>query len=241
VLLIDNVRHRLESASLAAAITTIGRYEDRVVGTSDVAAPPVRCMWIATANNPTMSDELARRTLRIRLDAKMEHPESRTGFRHSDLKSWVEQYDDVLRLTALTLIQAWIAAGRIRGRRRIGMFESFCETIGGILEFAGIPGFLGNLDSHRSESDQATTALQGFIQRWWRDFGDRVVCVGELFPLATEIDLGEGGDQSKRIRLGKLLHSCRDQRFGQIRIVNPGLKDGSQTWKLAVDGDGEEG
>ena len=43
----------------------------------------------ATGNNPEFSKEMARRLLRIRLDAHLERPRQRAEFRHPDLNTWV--------------------------------------------------------------------------------------------------------------------------------------------------------
>ena len=43
----------------------------------------------ATGNNPEFSNEMARRLLRIRLDAHLERPRQRAEFRHPDLNTWV--------------------------------------------------------------------------------------------------------------------------------------------------------
>ncbi len=68
VIVIDNLRARLSSSALASAIT--GRaWEDRLLGHSTTLLLPVRCVWVATANNPALSEEMARRTVRIALDA----------------------------------------------------------------------------------------------------------------------------------------------------------------------------
>jgi hypothetical protein len=82
---------------------------------------------------------MARRTVRIRLDAKAERPDLRTGFRHANLKAWVRENHEWLVWSALTMIQAWIAAGRPRGRKILGMFEPWAETMGGILDVIRIP------------------------------------------------------------------------------------------------------
>ena len=44
---------------------------------------------VATGNNPEFSNEMARRLLRIRLDAHLERPRQRAEFRHPDLNTWV--------------------------------------------------------------------------------------------------------------------------------------------------------
>lgn len=84
VVLWGNVAHRLESEHLAAVLTDVA-WRDRQLGQSRELALPNRALWVATGNNLTFSKELARRVVWIRLDANVEHPETRTGFRHADL------------------------------------------------------------------------------------------------------------------------------------------------------------
>ena len=84
ILLIDNLRLKLDSSAVAAALTA-PFWEDRILGQSEMARLPIRCLWIATGNNPEFSNEMARRLVRIRLDANVERPWQRYGFRHPDL------------------------------------------------------------------------------------------------------------------------------------------------------------
>ena len=88
IVLIDNLRAKLDSSAVAAALTA-PFWEDRILGASEMARLPIRCLWIATGNNPEFSNEMARRLLRIRLDPHEERPWQRTGFRHPDLMTWV--------------------------------------------------------------------------------------------------------------------------------------------------------
>ena len=78
-ILIDNT-HVLDSAALSAALTC-DVFEDRIVGTSHLGRYPVRCAWIATGNNPSLSTEIARRVVRIRMDAKEVDPILQTAQR----------------------------------------------------------------------------------------------------------------------------------------------------------------
>ena len=88
LILIDNLRHELNSGTVAAAITSVA-WEDRILGKSETVRLPVRNTWVATGNNPALSDEIARRTVRIRLDAKIDKPWLRepTAFRHPNLRA----------------------------------------------------------------------------------------------------------------------------------------------------------
>ena len=51
IVLIDNLRQQLDSAALAAALTA-PFWEDRILGVSEMTRLPIRCVWIATGNNP---------------------------------------------------------------------------------------------------------------------------------------------------------------------------------------------
>jgi putative DNA primase/helicase len=75
IILIDNLRAKLDSSAVAAALTA-PFWEDRILGHSEMARLPIRCLWIATGNNPEFSNEMARRLVRIRLDANVERPGS---------------------------------------------------------------------------------------------------------------------------------------------------------------------
>ena len=71
VILIDNITIRLDSGELASALTA-PLWQDRILGVSQIIVLPVRCVWVTTGNNPLLSAELTRRTIRIRLDRKVE-------------------------------------------------------------------------------------------------------------------------------------------------------------------------
>ena len=84
VVLLDNVTHTLESGVLAAALTS-RNWSDRLLGKSETVSVPNSCLWIATGNNLQLGSEIARRTVWIRLDPKVDRPWERTGFRHDPL------------------------------------------------------------------------------------------------------------------------------------------------------------
>ncbi|MGD1001284.1 MAG: bifunctional DNA primase/polymerase [Candidatus Brocadiia bacterium] len=239
VILIDNLRRRLDSSSVSSAITALF-WEDRILGTSDTVRLPMRWAWIATGNNPALSSEITRRTVRIRLDAKSDRPWLRQGFRHPDIRRWAAEHRVELVWAALTLAQNWLAKGRPRppALPTFGMFEAWSDVMGGILACAGIAGFLGNLDEFYECSDVEGEAWRNFVAAWFNSHGEREVGVAELYSLAaTEdgsapIDLGDGTEKSQKTRLGKALSAQRDRQFGAYRVVAGAKKDGAQQWKL---------
>jgi hypothetical protein len=170
LILIDNLREQLDSSALAAALTA-PFWEDRILGQSEMTRLPIRCAWVATGNNPTFSNEMARRLVRIRLDAHTDQPWRRDSFRHPDLLVWVRANRGRLVAACLTLCHAWIVAGRPRGGRSIGSYEIWAQTLGGVLEVGGIEGFLGNLDEMMAASDSEGGAWRSLISIWWDRFG----------------------------------------------------------------------
>ena len=79
----------LIARALASAITAYPLWEDRLLGVSEIVRVPVGCLWLATGNNPSVSGEIARRTLRIRLDPKRDRPWLREGFRIPNIREWL--------------------------------------------------------------------------------------------------------------------------------------------------------
>ena len=242
IVLIDNLRNKLDSSALAAALTA-PFWEDRILGVSETIRLPIRCVWIATGNNPEFSNEMARRLVRIRLDARVDQPWRRQGFRHPDLMIWVRSNRARLVAACLTLCRAWIDAGRPRGRRSIGSYEAWAQTMGGILEVAGIEGFLENLDDMMAASDSEGAMWRNFVAAWWDRFGTAEVGTSDLYDLAITCEpplpLGSGNERSQRTRLGKSLGRIRDRIFvidnRSLRIEAGGTFRRAQRWRLNID------
>ncbi|MCC6492546.1 MAG: hypothetical protein IT424_05950 [Pirellulales bacterium] len=237
----DNLKHRLDSAALAGALTATA-WEDRILGVSDVARLPVRCIWLATGNNPAVSNEIARRTVRVRLDSRTDQPHLRSGFRHPKLRQWAAENRGRLVWAALTLIRAWIVAGRPAAAVQLGMYEDWAETMGGILEVAGVPGFLENLQDFYADSDAEGAEWRGFLGAWWTKFGQTSTTVKQLWPVAAEdgsLSLGTGSAQSQIVTLGKVLTERRDRVFDldDRRLMlrrSSKPRQGSYQWSLAI-------
>ncbi len=234
IILIDNLKGRLESASLEAAITSTF-LEDRLLGRSDNASVPVFCLWIATGNNILVSSEIARRFVRIRLNPRIDEPWLRENFRHPNLEQWTRKNRGNLIWAALTLCQSWIAAGKKPySGKPLGSFECWSSVVGGVLEHAKIPGFLSNLREFYNESDMESQTLKNFINAWYLKYNLREVGTSDLFDMAVEagISLGQGSDRSAKTRLGIMLSKIRERVFGGYVVKKASVLSGAQHWKL---------
>ena len=142
VAIIDNVEQPLGSLSLSAVLTS-PVWADRLLGQSEIARVPHRVMWLATGNNIRLKGDVPRRSVWCRLDAKMERPWQRVDFKHPDLLGWIEVDLGRLPSAALTVARVWITEGMPSfSGPPLGSLESWSRSIGGILEVAGITGFL---------------------------------------------------------------------------------------------------
>jgi hypothetical protein len=223
IILIDNVRDGLDSATLSSALTA-EVWTDRILGQSRMISLPNRATWLVTANNPRLSLEIARRCVRLRINPMTDRPWIRTGFKHDPLREWVREHRAELIRAALVLVRAWLAAGRPRGSRTLGSFESWATTIGGILGNAQIPGFLENLETLYEEADAEGREWREFVAEWWEVHGDAWVSSAALLNLAVDNNmlgsvLDNYSERSRLTRLGQALMRVRDRQFGQHRVL----------------------
>ena len=217
LILLDNVSEKrvLDSPPLAAMLTS-DVWRDRVLGETRMVSLPNRALWLMSGNNSRFSLEIARRCVRIRIDAKQDMPWRRAGFKHDPLSEWVIEQRGLLVRACLVLVQAWLAAGRPRGRARLGSFESWASVMGGILDVAGVPGFLGNADDFYATSDAEGEAWRELVALWWERSGTAPMRVADLNALCAERELfedlrGDGTERSQQTKLGKALQASRDR------------------------------
>jgi hypothetical protein len=232
-IVIDNLTTTLDSGELALALTAL-TWEDRILGKSETISLPVRCIWVTTGNNPIMSTEIARRSIRIRLDPQADRPWQRTGFKHGDLRKWVDQHRADLVWAAHILVQVWITKGQPSATvKPLGSYENWSNTVGGILECAGIEGFLTNLDLLYEAADVEGATLREFVLEWWSRYKGRKVSVADLFDLTDDdFDLAGSNDRARRISLGKLLARHRDRVLAGYRIAYAGTVRRAAQWQL---------
>jgi hypothetical protein len=179
-LLVFDEAHNITGTQLARAITSI-TYTDRLLGGSTMLEFINSKTWIALGNNVSVAGDLSRRVYRIRLAPKVDNPHDRDvqSYRHPNIKEWTAAHRDELVAAGLTLVRAWFAAGQdvtgpsAAAGRRFASFEAWASMVGGVLDHAGISGFLGNLAEWRSETDYETSWWVSHL-RWLRDkFGSK--------------------------------------------------------------------
>ena len=237
VVLIDNVREGIDSANLASALTA-ETWQDRLLGQNTLVRLPNRAVWLVTANNPNLSLEMARRAIRIRIEPKDERPWQRDNFKHSPLKQWVTANRNDLVWAVLVLVRAWLTGGSPSASRTLGSFEDWAAVIGGILDAAGISGFLDNANDLYEAADIEGQEWREFLPVWWEEWGKTPVAAGTLLQLARDRNmllgvLGTHSERSQATRLGKGLRANRNRKFDGLRISGVRGRTNQYLWKLA--------
>jgi primase-polymerase (primpol)-like protein len=150
----DNQDDEVQSGTLSRALTST-IWEDRFLGQTKMLSLRQQACWYITGNNVILGGDLPRRCYECYMDAKHPNPCTRTGFKHEYLKEWVKDHRSELVNALLTMTKAWVNAGKPAGKsgKTIGSFEDWVKVIDGILTFAGVKGFLGNLNYEQIDTD----------------------------------------------------------------------------------------
>jgi hypothetical protein len=203
----------------------------RILGSSKNIERPNTFGWNATGNNPIIGSEMERRICWVRLNAKIEDIQARVYKMRTvvedgrevevDYKRWMRETRARTVWAILTLIQNWMAEGqRPFTLRSLASFEDWAKKVGGVLQAAGIEGFLDNRRVLHSDTDEA--ANKEFVREWLhhKDSGEgKPIFHKSLLQMAIDLELdildGNNDDQKKQ-RFYKRLHSL----VGRVFRVN---------------------
>lgn len=254
VVVFDNLTHTLEDSSLAIAATA-EKFSDRRLGFQSEITLPAKTIWIVTGNNVKVGGDLVQRCYPIYLDAKSSKPQERDDFKHPNINGFIRKNRSKLVGAMLTILRAWVLAGRPQPTCRRVRFEHWREVVGGALEYAGATHFLGNLSTFYEEADTDGPIWEEFILKLAEIYGtDGHVTPAMIFARFASNDelrgfvpadlaefLTNSEDAKARAKftqaLGYELQSREGKRFGdseaRIERASDGRKGkGGKTWKF---------
>jgi hypothetical protein len=178
-IVIDNVEGRIDSPSLAS-VTTVNIWSDRLLGRNEQIHLPQKSVWMVTGNNIKVAGDLPRRCFWIKLDAGMAKPFLRSGFKHSDIIAWIRENRGTIVAALLCIIRAWFVAGKPAGSAQDrGSFEGWTRVVSGILDHAGVEGFLGNAEE-LYEADDEVREWEVFLESWFSLYGESHVSTSKV-------------------------------------------------------------
>lgn len=201
----------------------------RLLGKSESVQRPNNFLWCGTGNNTYFGEEMERRVVPIRLNAKTADIQSRT-FARKNFRAWVLEERGELIRAILTLVQHWISQESPPFEERsLTSFEAWARVVGGVLAAAGVTDFLNA--RRTTAADPAYAANRQFVTAWRKAHSQPV----EVRTLATwgvdgEYDIVEGRDElEKRRRLISRLNDLNGQTFNLGSETTPQLVTVKQT------------
>jgi hypothetical protein len=169
----DNIARKFGSAALDKSITATDTVSFRVLGRSEMRTYPWRTVILASGNNMQFRGDMLARVLSARLESPLENPETRTGFKlggEDALKDHVRQNRPALVHAALTLLRAFVVAGRPEqsGVPAWGGFAEWSRLIAHALVWVGAPDPQGARRGVSGEDDGEHAAERVIVEQWER-------------------------------------------------------------------------
>lgn len=193
VFIMDNLTKMLDSPSLNA-MTTSEWYQDRGMATQKAIRYRNMTTVIVAGNNLRVGTDTERRYIPIRLNAKVERPWERKGFKHKDIIEHTKEVRPKMVWAVLALARNWFVKGcPSPSVTPLGSFEKWTTVIGGILEIAGYTDFLGRLKEGNRQVNEEMVEWEDFLSSWYKAYGSQGVTVKQLVS-----DLQSSGDSTKQ-------------------------------------------
>jgi hypothetical protein len=261
--LIDNLRGGFGGA-VWEAVATATFWRGRRLGVSEDTIMPLLVTWYATANNAEIIGDMSRRVVLIRLFTKEEQPEDRdpTLFRHPDLLQWVREQRPRLVAAALTVLRAYVVAGRPAQKCRFGSFESWAGLVASAIVWAGYADPCTTRQAVEENAGSDRSKLGAVLVAWEEQYGSdpqklatvlRTIddearearkegTATDTLPLTALEDaftgLSNDGRRPSPQQLGKLLGHLRGRVVNGLYLDNTAMdRNGTHLWRVRSAGD----
>lgn len=217
MLVVDNITRVVEGDALCTILTE-AMWQCRRLGVNDNVTVPTNCLIAMSGNNLTFKGDMTTRAILCRLDAKVERPEERAF--DIDLKKWVPEHRGELVAAGLTILRAFVVAGRpgLDTFKTFGRFEDWSNLVRGALIWLGEGDPCKTRESIiASDSDRdALGRLLDALQSSGEALSAAGIVSADSDDLRAAVDgLGYGNDA---VGLGKFLQFKHGQIVDGVRL-----------------------
>ncbi len=243
VIIFDNVPQDITIKSPAlAAVLTMRYWTARIMGGHKDGTWPNDRLWMATGTNISLGGDFAQRSVRIAMDYGKPNPDQRQGFEIPGIESWTTAHRGEVLWHLLILVRAWQLAGAEPDKRHnMRGYTPWAQTLGGILAFHQIEGFLANRDEVVGQ-DEDDAEMAAFLRTLKATYGSNGRTAKEILTdAAADKELADalpstldGGPYTTR-SLGKRLADHQGKWYGrQPKLTLRGKSDSSGTnwWRV---------
>jgi hypothetical protein len=181
VLHIDNITHPLGSGPLDMAMTAEAITE-RIMATHTERTAPIKAVFFGSGNNMVFQGDMARRVVPIDLAPAQERPDERENFTHHPLLSWVLEQRPRLVVAALTIIKAYIDAGRPKqvGLKAFGSYEPWSDLVRQSLIWTEQEDPCAGRGDIEAQSDPKYEMQKVVLTAWYERYGDATKTLKEV-------------------------------------------------------------
>lgn len=241
LVLIDNIKGKVESGALEAVLTA-PTWKDRDLGHLKMTPEtPVVAIWFGTANNAELGTDLARRTLHMRIDAATDRPEARTFERPGNmLLDFIRRDRPRLVVAALTILRAYVVAGRpAMDLGMLGSFDAWRDVVAQSVQWVGVGNPFAMREELLATADSDRQVLSALLAGWAEmDPSGKGMLVREalgylsqypekyniLRDAVREFTGTKGDEMPNAVSFGKRLRKLRGVVSGGFRFEEVGQK-----------------
>ncbi len=252
VINLDNLEIPLAGATLCKVLSgeTI---TGRLLGFNKTATVPTTALFLATGNNVQVIGDMTRRVVVCNLDPRSEAPESRQYDRN--LTTWIPEHRPRLVQAGLTVLRAYIAAGRPRQPYPpMGSFEDWDLVVRRALTWLGEADPLAGTAQLES-ADPVRRKLRALLLAWHDTFhsagatskeavtraretqpneaGDEVRPAQVLWEVLTEYFADRRGDVRSQL-VGEFIRKSERRVEAGMRFENLGTSQDRQVWRVVI-------
>ncbi len=248
---IDNVNGELGGDALCQAIER-PIVDVRILGKSEKVRIEARGTTLfCTGNNITLVGDLCRRAITSTLDPEMERPELRQ-FKHDPVGMVLEDRGKYIA-AALTIVRAYIVAGRPDPAAKLASFEGWSDNVRSALVWCGEDDPVISMEAAHDEDPQRAE-LADMISVWADEFDvgyDHRVTLSslieqaeetmqtfngfepklpELLTILQQITQTKRGQKLNILTLGRWVRTNKGRIINGMRFANESNPKGGSTW-----------
>jgi len=203
----DNLTSDLLAHKSLCTVLTSEYFSGRILGISKMATVNTRTLFLSSGNNVSPIQDMTRRCITINLSPQCETPATR-NFKRPDLIREVLRERSLYVSAALTIIRAWVEAGRPKSEAKslasFGDWSEFCRQP--LLWLGCADPAASVFESMADDPDRET--LGRLLTAWQSVFGNKPTMVREAVKQASLAF-------DDNVELKEVLHDIADER-GEI-------------------------
>ena len=219
VVVFDNFPNErtLRSEALSTVITSPS-ISDRILGVSDQETLSTMRQYVLNGNNVQVGGDWERRCIWVSIDAEDDKPWLRTGFAIPNLAKWSKEHRGEVIAALITIVRAWVAAGKpvVTDDRGDSMSEWF-TVVNGALAYAGLEARITNA-SPRGNVGEEDDELGGLLQAILDVYGPKQFLTRDI--AYASVDVKADGYSAIGMALpGELHDKLGESKWQPVTIV----------------------